>query len=540
MAQLKSTVVQGSLRVTDTTYTTDLVVSDVTAPTIANNDYLLVADASDGNKLLKGPIFDGSTTSQALTKKGTWATFNNYSHPTGDGNLHVPATGTGNNGKVLKAGSTAGSLSWGTLGASDVDLGSVSNNANLNSTTGAKGDIIYWSAANTPAHLAIGTAGYTLQATANGPAWTQTVAVAYGGTGQTSWTQWGVLYASASTTLTNTAAGTAGYLLQGNGAAAPSWIQATNSNIVSTIVKRDSNGDFSARTITANLTGNVTGNVSGSSGSCTGNAATATEWASAQTVYVALGTASKTTTIQGGNSNAVALGIDGTLAIGHGGTGITTTDAHKVLIGPSSGNATAPTWRTIAAADLPTATTSALGIMQVGTGLGVSSGTVSVSYGTSANTALQGNASLVKLNGLTKTAASMADFYAPTSAGTNGQFLKSVGSGEPTWSALPTADTTVAGIVKLGASGGAATYEHTHSEYAKIKPFSANWSSGTSIAIADSWITDGAAVVATDLQTKNLPGVVTWTITTNNITFTCTVAASSSTIGEFHFLMIKP
>lgn len=69
MAQLKSTVVQGSLRVTDTTYTTDLVVSDVTAPTIANNDYLLVADASDGNKLLKGPIFDGSTTSQALTKR---------------------------------------------------------------------------------------------------------------------------------------------------------------------------------------------------------------------------------------------------------------------------------------------------------------------------------------------------------------------------------------------------------------------------------------------------------------------------------------
>ena len=47
-------------------------------------------------------------------------TYNNYSHPTGDGNLHVPATGTSNNGKVLKAGSTAGSISWGTLSASDV------------------------------------------------------------------------------------------------------------------------------------------------------------------------------------------------------------------------------------------------------------------------------------------------------------------------------------------------------------------------------------------------------------------------------------
>lgn len=37
---------------------------------------------------------------------------NNYAHPTGDGNLHVPATGTTSSGKVLTAGATAGSLSW--------------------------------------------------------------------------------------------------------------------------------------------------------------------------------------------------------------------------------------------------------------------------------------------------------------------------------------------------------------------------------------------------------------------------------------------
>lgn len=53
---------------------------------------------------------------------------NNYSHPTGDGNLHVPATGTTNNGKVLKAGSTAGDLSWGTLTASDVGAATSSHN----------------------------------------------------------------------------------------------------------------------------------------------------------------------------------------------------------------------------------------------------------------------------------------------------------------------------------------------------------------------------------------------------------------------------
>lgn len=35
-----------------------------------------------------------------------------YAHPTGDGNSHVPATGTTNNGKVLKAGATANALSW--------------------------------------------------------------------------------------------------------------------------------------------------------------------------------------------------------------------------------------------------------------------------------------------------------------------------------------------------------------------------------------------------------------------------------------------
>jgi hypothetical protein len=45
---------------------------------------------------------------------------NNYSHPTGDGNLHVPATGTSNNNKVLKAGATAGTIAWSTFAYSDL------------------------------------------------------------------------------------------------------------------------------------------------------------------------------------------------------------------------------------------------------------------------------------------------------------------------------------------------------------------------------------------------------------------------------------
>lgn len=45
---------------------------------------------------------------------------NNYVHPTGDGNLHVPVTGTSRNGQVLTAGATAGSIAWKALTAADV------------------------------------------------------------------------------------------------------------------------------------------------------------------------------------------------------------------------------------------------------------------------------------------------------------------------------------------------------------------------------------------------------------------------------------
>lgn len=43
-----------------------------------------------------------------------------YIHPIGDGNHHVPATGTTNNGKYLKAGATAGSEAWAQIQASEI------------------------------------------------------------------------------------------------------------------------------------------------------------------------------------------------------------------------------------------------------------------------------------------------------------------------------------------------------------------------------------------------------------------------------------
>lgn len=58
---------------------------------------------------------------------GTWEFFtkgNEYVHPAGDGNLHVPATGNNSNGRFLVAGNQPGSMSWkeilpSTIGAAD-------------------------------------------------------------------------------------------------------------------------------------------------------------------------------------------------------------------------------------------------------------------------------------------------------------------------------------------------------------------------------------------------------------------------------------
>ena len=88
---------------------------------LANGDGLVVFDSSASNKLERtGITFDASTETECLTKKGTWKAFNNYSHPTGDGNSHVPATSTTNGGKFLKAGTTANSAAWASITNPDI------------------------------------------------------------------------------------------------------------------------------------------------------------------------------------------------------------------------------------------------------------------------------------------------------------------------------------------------------------------------------------------------------------------------------------
>lgn len=128
------------------------------------------------------------------------------------------------------------------------------------------------------------------------------------------------------------------------------------------------------------------------------------------------------------------------------------TTKNYVFASPSSANG-APSFRALVAADLPKATTSAIGGISVSTGLSVSSGALSVSYGTAASTALQGNQTLFKLNNTDKTASSAASFYAPTASGTANYILASGGSGNaPSWIA------TTSGAFYATTANGAASF----------------------------------------------------------------------------------
>ena len=66
----------------------------------------------------------------------------------------------------------------------------------------------------------------------------------------------GIAYGTA-TSLDFSIAGTTGQVLTSGGASVPTWTNSSSANTASAIVQRDSNGDFSAGEITANLIGNA-------------------------------------------------------------------------------------------------------------------------------------------------------------------------------------------------------------------------------------------------------------------------------------------
>jgi hypothetical protein len=119
---------------------------------------------------------------------------------------------------------------------------------------GGAGSIPYQTAAGTTAMLGLGTAGYVLKAQAGTIVWDalSTEQLTKGS------------YVNMVNTATSASA--ASY---NSTVAVTISVDATTTNTASKVVARDSSGNFSAGTITANLIGNVTGTVSGNAGSAT-------------------------------------------------------------------------------------------------------------------------------------------------------------------------------------------------------------------------------------------------------------------------------
>ena len=141
---------------------------------------------------------------------------------------------------------------------------------------------------------------------------------------------------------------------------------ATNANTATSIVKRDTNGNFSAGTITANITGNITGSAT----NVTGTVAIANGGTGASTASAAFDALSPLTTL-GDLLMAGSNGNDSRLP-----GNMTSTKQFLTSTGTGAA-ANLPSWSVLAASDLPThsaalITSGTLALAQGGTGTNLS------------------------------------------------------------------------------------------------------------------------------------------------------------------------
>lgn len=242
-------------------------------------------------------IPSGGATGQFLKYSASgvavWAADNDtvYTHPSSDGSLHVPATGTSNNGKVLTAGATAGSLSWVT--------------ANNGTVTGVSGTAPIVSSGGTSPTISMAAATASVNGYATSTQIAKLDGIAAGA------------QVNVGTNISWTAGTTSGPTCNsstGTDSAIP-VASATNSGVVTTGTQTFAG----VKTLTSPIlvtpalgtpaSGNLANcafptlnqNTTGSSGSCTGNAATAT------TAAACSGNAATATTAGACSGNAATV-----------------------------------------------------------------------------------------------------------------------------------------------------------------------------------------------------------------------------------------
>ena len=319
-----------------------------------------------------------------------------------------------------------------------------------------------------------------------------TLAVGNGGTGtSTAPVAGGVIYGVSTSAYGCTSAGSSGQLLQSAGAGKPTWIAATNANNGSTVVKRDSNGNFSAGTITATLNGTAVSLAS--SVNLTGNSSTSgvywnpftwtisKTWSGTTGIYTLMDCENSFTGIfqvkfrtgsSAVTSNAHSVqwlaastttpptltlttetGSDNTVYRLY----ITAPGTHRTYriykISEYGTAGTVDTAYTTTIQGTAQSTANAVVSSKLGTTtLGSSIKPIYLSSGTATECSTYAGGTNVTLNG-TNCGASTASFYAPTSVGTSGYVLQSNGSGAPTW-INATSSNTASTVVKRNSSKG--------------------------------------------------------------------------------------
>lgn len=238
-------------------------------PVLVTNAYGQVTGVTNTNIAISGSAVSGNisgsagSVANALTLGSylTGTSFNGSSAVT----AAVDAT-SANTGSKVVARDSSGNFSAGTITAALSGNATTATSATTatNLSGGSAGTIPYQSASGTTVQLAAGTSGYYLKSNgAAAPSWAAvssandgTLTLAVSGTGL-----------SGSASFTANQAGASSFTVTSN---------ATNANTGSTIVARDASGNFSAGTITATLNGNASTATSATSASTATSATTAT------------------------------------------------------------------------------------------------------------------------------------------------------------------------------------------------------------------------------------------------------------------------
>jgi hypothetical protein len=233
----------------------------VATGTLGAGDITAVGDCASGD------CFTGTSGSTLWFKSGSFTGALTVATLGGNATYTLPAvtgsntialgSGTANYVAYWTGGNTLGAEQYlstsrggiGTSSAAWTGLVRVSGGS-WSAFTGTTSSLAYWSSNSQLGSFPFGTAGQLLvsQGSGNVATWTAatypttvsganqaiyssganaftvgTLPVAAGGTGRSSWTQYGVVYADGSTSLTSTVPGTNYYILTGSGSAAPQW-----------------------------------------------------------------------------------------------------------------------------------------------------------------------------------------------------------------------------------------------------------------------------------------------------------------------------